>query len=142
MKLNFMLIDDNEIDLYINQKFIEKQMPNCEILTFIRAKMAISFLSSLEEPRNSDFVYVPDIILVDINMPEMNGFGFLNAFTKLEQTRLKKTKIYMLSSSTNLNDLVDANTHNVCNGFLSKPLSKASIRQIVNESALDQTQND
>lgn len=136
MRLNFMLIDDNEIDLFVNQRYIEKVLGDVEIITFIRAKMALDYLRSLAERPNGDFIFVPDIIFLDINMPEMNGFGFLNEFSMLDNPVLANIKIYMLSSSTNLNDIIDAERHTSCNGFISKPLTSEVVSRLVNESKI------
>ena len=118
-----MLIDDNEIDLFVNRKFIERTVGDVEILTFIRAKKALDFLSSLSIGTSSDYHFIPDIILLDINMPEMSGFEFLDAYSRLQNKTLTKTKIFLLSSSTNVKDRIDADRHSACQGFLSKPLS-------------------
>lgn len=131
MGINFMLIDDNGIDLYVNQKFIEKVVDDAEILTFIRAKKAIDFLTSLKNQPTADFLFTPDIILLDINMPEMDGFEFLDAYSRLQDESLSKTKIYMLSSSTSLKDRIDADRHGACEGFIGKPLSCGKISEIL-----------
>lgn len=126
-----MLIDDNEIDLFVNRKFIERAVSEVEILTFIRAKKALDFLSALKVSASSDYLFIPDIILLDINMPEMGGFEFLDAYARLQNENLAKTKIFMLSSSTSLKDRIDADRHSACEGFLSKPLSCGVVKQIL-----------
>lgn len=133
MGLNFMLIDDNEIDLFVNRKFIERTVGDVEILTFIRAKKALDFLSSLSIGTSSDYHFIPDIILLDINMPEMSGFEFLDAYSRLQNKSLTKTKIFMLSSSTNLKDRIDADRHSACQRFLSKPLSCEMVQKILED---------
>ena len=133
MKINFMLIDDCEIDLFINQKNIEKLSINADIKTFTRAKFAIDYLSSLNDESKLESMIFPDIILLDINMPEMNGFQFLDNFKALDQNKFKKIKIYMLSSTTNLKDITDAESHDTCNGFINKPLTTERVGQIVGQ---------
>ena len=98
MKLNYMLIDDREIDLFINQKIIEKFSIESNFKTFTNAKLALEYLCSLDDQPGLESVFFPDIILLDINMPEMNGFQFLNAFSELNCEKLNTIKIYMLSS--------------------------------------------
>ncbi len=128
-----MLIDDNGIDLFGNQKLIEKVVDDAEILTFIRATKAIDFLTSLKNQPPADFLFTPDIILLDINMPEMDGFAFLDAYGRLQNESLSKTKIYMLSSSTSLKDRIDVDRHDACEGFISKPLSCGKISEILRD---------
>lgn len=131
-----MLIDDNGIDLFVNQKFIEKVVDDAEILTFIRAAKAIDFLTTLKNQQTADFLFTPDIILLDINMPEMGGFEFLDAYSAMEKTCFRNTKIYMLSSSTCLMDRIDADRHSACEGFISKPLSCEKIAKILKQREL------
>ncbi|NJB70365.1 CheY-like chemotaxis protein [Saonia flava] len=133
MKINFMLIDDSEIDLFVNQKNIEKLEIDSCIKSYTRAKMAVEYLGSLEDQLSLEPMFVPDIILLDINMPEMNGFEFLNKFSELANEKLERTKIYMLSSTTNLSDMRDADEHTTCNGFINKPITKVKLEKIVNE---------
>jgi hypothetical protein len=66
----------------------------------------------------------------------MDGFGFLNAVSQMEGLNLQKTKIYLLSASSDLNDIVKVAQHRACAGFISKPLTRESVRKIVNESAV------
>lgn len=137
MKLNFMLIDDNEIDLFVNQKYIEKAIGDAEILTFIRAKSALAHLNALIEHPEADHTFIPDFILVDINMPEMDGFEFLEAYSDLKCECLKNTKVYMVSSSTNLKDMLDAERHGACHGFISKPLTIGILQGILPDATMD-----
>lgn len=131
MKLNFILIDDSEIDLFVNQRFIEKMVGDVEILTFIRAKNALDHLNALSEHPNADHSFVPDFIFVDINMPEMDGFEFLDAFANLKNECFQNTKVYVVSSTTLLNEIVAADNHCACNGFINKPLTRESIQHMV-----------
>lgn len=131
VKLNFVLIDDSEIDLFVNQRFIEKMVGDVEILTFIRAKNALDHLNALSENPNADHSFIPDFIFVDINMPEMDGFEFLDAFANLKNGYFQNTKVYVVSSTTLLNEIVAADSHCACNGFINKPLTGESIQQMV-----------
>jgi CheY-like chemotaxis protein len=131
MKLNFMLIDDNKIDLFVNQKIIEKAVTNANIKTFASANSAINYLKVLESSPRSQTIFAPDIIFLDINMPEMNGFKFLSEFNKLEIRKKKSIKIYMLSSSTNIEDVQKANKQKLCVGFINKPLTSQTIENVI-----------
>lgn len=135
MRKKFMLIDDSEIDLFINKKYIEKLSMKTNVKSFTSAKVAFDYLSALNQPANRECMFFPDIILLDLNMPEMNGFQFLNKFSMLENNQLKKIKIFMLSSSINSYDKSRAEQQSSCKGFINKPLSSQKIEQIIDQIA-------
>lgn len=136
MKVNFLIIDDSEIDLFVIQKSIEKALTDVEILTFIRANKAIEHLTSLIEHPEADHSFIPDFILVDINMPDVDGFEFLDAYESLKNKKLQKTKVFMVSSSINPKDIAMAESHCACDGYISKPLTIELVQQIVQGKAL------
>ena len=98
-----MLIDDNEIDNLINQKMIEAAALTEHIYTHTGAKSAIEFLRNMERLEIADQV-LPDVIFLDIDMPLMDGFQFLDEFEKLGSATKKKCKVVMLTSSINPQD--------------------------------------
>lgn len=121
-----MLIDDNEIDNLINQKMIEAASITEYIYTHTGAKSAIEFLRNMEKIDVADKV-LPDIILLDIDMPLMDGFQFLDEFEKLSTTTKKKCKIVMLTSSINPQDFNRSKKYVNVKLYLNKPLSQESI---------------
>jgi CheY-like chemotaxis protein len=121
-----MLIDDNEIDNLINQKMIEAANITENIYTHTGAKSAIEFLKNMEKLDVAEKV-LPDVIFLDIDMPLMDGFQFLDEFEKLAQSTKTKCKIVMLTSSINPQDFNRSKKYENVKLYLNKPLSHESI---------------
>jgi len=117
-----LLIDDDEHINFYNKIMLTKANASDDIIAFECATKALDFIKYDE---------VVDLILLDINMPKINGWGFLAEFEKLNDDKKKAIKIIMLSSSVNHDDKkkAEANTY-VCK-FLNKPLQKDAIAQIL-----------
>jgi CheY-like chemotaxis protein len=117
-----MLVDDNELDNFINKKLLENEKFAETVLVHQSAQ------SALEELKKSEIQ--PDIIFLDIMMPHMDGFGFLDEFGKLSDSLKNKTKIVMLSTSESFKDLNRANQSKYVYKFLNKPLNKPVLDAI------------
>lgn len=124
-----MLIDDNEIDNLINQKMIEAASITENIYTHTGAKSAIEFLKNMERLDVAEKV-LPDVIFLDIDMPLMDGFQFLDEFEKLGDTTKTKCKIVMLTSSINPQDFNRSKKYDNVKLYLNKPLSHESIQKL------------
>ncbi len=124
-----MLIDDNEIDNLINQKMIEAAAITENIYTHTGAKSAIEFLRNMEKMELADKV-LPDVIFLDIDMPLMDGFQFLDEFENLAAMTRKKCKIIMLTSSINPQDFNRSKKYPNVRIYLNKPLSHDNILKI------------
>ncbi|HRI78090.1 MAG TPA: response regulator [Cyclobacteriaceae bacterium] len=121
-----MLIDDNEIDNLINQKMIEAASITEHIYVHTGAKSAIEFLKNMEKLDVADKV-LPDLIFLDIDMPLMDGFQFLDEFEKLTSFTKKKCQIIMLTSSINPQDFNRSKKYVNVKLYLNKPLTHDSI---------------
>ncbi|MBL7847798.1 MAG: response regulator [Cyclobacteriaceae bacterium] len=124
-----MLIDDNEIDNLINQKMVEAASITQHIYIHTGARSAIEFLRNIEKLEIADQV-LPDIIFLDIDMPLMDGFQFLDEFEKLMTTTKQKCKIVMLTSSINPQDVNRSKKYNSVKLYLNKPLTHESIMDL------------
>jgi CheY-like chemotaxis protein len=123
-KHHFILIDDNEIDLLLHQKIIELAMPNTAITSFTSGELAINFFKGIQTPELF-------VLLLDIKMPVMDGFQFLDAFANLNQEMLHDSKIFLLSSSTNQFDISRAHTNALVSAMINKPLSKDQLLKLL-----------
>ena len=128
---SIMLIDDNEIDNLINQKMIESASICDRIFVHTGAKSAIEFLKNMEKLAvDSKEGLLPEIIFLDIDMPLMDGFQFLDEFEKLSESTREHSKIIMLTSSLNPLDMQKAKKNKLIVKYLNKPLSQENLKKL------------
>ncbi|MEZ4827525.1 MAG: response regulator [Bacteroidia bacterium] len=121
-----MLVDDNEIDNIINEKIIEANSFADNILVFQTGQDALDYLAANQD--NED--QLPEIVFLDINMPIMDGFQFLEDFEKFSEKVLEKCKIIMLSSSISPKDIDRAASSRFVKKYLNKPLNARYLEAI------------
>ncbi|MBL7844731.1 MAG: response regulator [Cyclobacteriaceae bacterium] len=116
-----VLIDDSEIDLFIQRRFLEVYSFTDNLIAYKSAQEAIDSLSS-----NTDNPS-PDIIFLDLNMPNIDGFGFLESFEKMSDPIKEKTRIVVLTSSNNKHDKDLVFQHKNVVQFITKPIKQSDI---------------
>lgn len=121
-----MLIDDTPEDIYINNRIIEKYGNGNSVIKFSMGTEAMEFLKTNKDHPDA----IPDIILIDIHMPQMNAFEFLDEYDQLPLELKMKSKVFVLSSTFNAADIqkMKANLH--VKHFFEKPLTKESLNEI------------
>ena len=122
-----LLVDDDEINNFISIKLIKKALLNTEIMACLNGKFAID---QLVEIQRKDPDKMPDYILLDINMPIMNGWEFLDEFKRLNIDAAGKCKIFIISSSVFSNDINKARSYPLVKDFISKPLNVDKIKEL------------
>ncbi|MEO8887204.1 MAG: response regulator [Mucilaginibacter sp.] len=126
--VHILLIDDDEINNFISIKLIKKALADAEISACLNGKLAIE---ELTETQKSNPEKLPDFILLDINMPIMNGWEFLEEYKNLNIDPSGKSKIFIISSSVFSNDISKARSYPLVKNFISKPLSVEKIREML-----------
>jgi len=125
-KINLLVIDDDDINIFIIKKIVQKTGYNVEMVSKGNGQLAIDYLkSTLNQPN------FPELILIDINMPILNGWEFLDAYDQLQIC--PKVDLYMLTSSVYENDIEKAKTYSKVKGFISKPLSMERLMELFNQ---------
>jgi CheY-like chemotaxis protein len=123
---NLFLIDDDSIHQQIAKMMLERQGVAENIHNFLDAKQALDFLKL-----NASFPEsLPDVILLDLNMPLMDGWEFLDEFEKIKGSLSLLSKIYILTSSINHHDRERSKQYSAVSGYLVKPLSKKIMDEI------------
>jgi len=125
---NLMMIDDNTIDLYIASRLLSKNNIAKNILEYSSAVEALQYLQ--EHCDNTE--KLPSIILVDIYMPIMNGFEFIDEYDKLSSKFKDNCQVFMLSSSIDASDIDRAKNNANIKAFHVKPITLLLVEEIQN----------
>ena len=124
-----LLIDDSEVDNFINKAIISKEENISQITVMTSGIDALKYLNDIiEEPEE-----YPDVIFLDIKMPRMNGFEFLDEYIKLPEVLLNHSKVYILSSSIDTLDSEKSKSYSVVKKHLTKPLAHHQISDLLEE---------
>ena len=133
-KLNcILLIDDDEATNFINKAVI-RHLDCAE--TVVAVESADEALDFLKEKIEDSYQH-PDLILLDINMPSMNGWEFLEEYKKLNHLQQAKFVIIMLTASLNPDDKSKADSIEVLDGFERKPLRAENLQGILDKFFLE-----
>ncbi|MCD6067940.1 MAG: response regulator receiver [Bacteroidetes bacterium] len=122
-----MLIDDNELDNFINQKIIEGNHFAERVYVNTGGQSALEFLKNLLVNDDLIDVLFPSVIFIDINMPLMDGFQFIEQFNKLSGSINKEIKLAILTSSINPEDKTKTKDMGTEIAFINKPLTDEAL---------------
>jgi CheY-like chemotaxis protein len=119
-----MLVDDNEHDNFFHERTIKKVDASIVVIKMKSGDEALDYLKQTIENTH------PDLILLDINMPGMNGWEFLEQYNLLTQKMQSHALIVMLTTSSSPVELRRALSHKLINDYIIKPLTEESLKDI------------
>ncbi|WP_353132898.1 response regulator [Pseudopedobacter sp.] len=122
--LSFIIVDDRELDCFIAEKLIEKADKNSLVKCFYEANSCLEYIKNNE-------VSTETIILLDIMMPVMTGFDFLEVFERLEWEKKKWYKIVPITTSLNKSEIQRISTYPSVLKVLQKPYSVDALKHII-----------
>lgn len=128
--IGIVLIDDSFIDRTIVRKNMELFYPDISFVAYPSGKEALAAMEAKE--------VLPDkshcLVLLDIYMPEMNGFAFADNFNQLPDEIKKRFTIFMLSSSIDAGDMENVKKREVIVKFISKPLNEGVLKSVLEDT--------
>ena len=113
-----VIIDDNDVDLFLGKKVVESLGFAERTDSFLSPVRALEYFRSI-----SDASELPDLMLLDINMPGINGFQFLDQLKELLGDNIGKIKIFIVSSSEAISDKEKAKSYHEIERYIVKPLT-------------------
>lgn len=128
-----MIIDDDEVNNFIMIRLIKETELSVICTSALNGQKAIKKLERFHRNGGIDF---PDIILVDLEMPVMDGFDFLRRYEELFFAHYPHIQIYMVSSSIRSEDRSRAKSFMSVSNFISKPLPIAALAEIISQYRL------
>lgn len=125
-KLHFIVIDDSKLDCFIAEKVIQNSGRSETVKSFMVATEALDYIKSLQAEQKKT------VVLVDIQMPVMNGFEFIEAYEQnIPPEEKEQYMVNLLSSSINETDMIRAKGYKSVRNFLNKPLTKGTLEIIL-----------
>jgi len=127
-KHNVCLIDDDNIYQFTARKLVESTGLAKKIQSFYNGSDAINYF---KDQSNNNPETLPDVIFLDINMPIMNGWEFLEEYNKLSNKFSKPIVVYVVSSSIDSNDMQKSKEYKAVSDYLVKPISRIQYKELI-----------
>ena len=123
----FCIVDDDDIYQFTTSLLLKKTDLVNKIIVFSNGLKAINFLKDEMGTKEN----IPDVLFLDINMPVMDGWEFLEEYLLIKPMMPKTVVIYMVSSSVDERDVLKAKSISALSGYLVKPISSQNIMEVI-----------
>jgi CheY-like chemotaxis protein len=127
-----LCVDDDPITLMLCKKVIIKSSFSNEIITAQNGEEALSYFNTIRYAKNKPNEH-PQLIFLDLNMPVMGGWEFLDHFNSPEFSEFNTIKVVVLSSTIDPEDLEKAKQYPMVIDFLSKPITRSMLEYLKNK---------
>jgi CheY-like chemotaxis protein len=117
---NILLVDNDPMSNSINKKILQTSSFPLKICTYLNAHDALNYLDKLIDKNENQF---PEVVFLDINMPHMDGWQFLEQFNKYPSHILKRSSVIILSASIDDDDIEKSKEYKIVLNYISKPLT-------------------
>ncbi|MBX2906485.1 MAG: response regulator [Taibaiella sp.] len=125
----FVLVDDVSVNNLLVGRIIQKLLPGASVSQFTDGGQAFEFLKDMDDADREHGK--PLVVLLDIYMPTMDGWAFLDSWQELSEVKKRGVQLWILSSSISPADRERARSSSLIAGYLSKPFTAESINTIV-----------
>jgi CheY-like chemotaxis protein len=122
-----LFIDDDKCNNIFNTRIASKSKGLDNITSLTSAKEGLNYLQKARENKNLK----PDLIFLDLNMPGMNGWEFIEEYEKIDVTFTCNIKIFLLTTSINPDDVERSKSIAVVSDFLNKPLTTDLLEKLI-----------
>lgn len=122
-----MIIDDNSVDLYITSRMVSKNNFGSNVLLYTSAEEALKYLRDHQDEK----AMLPDVIFVDIYMPLMSGFEFMEEYDKFDASLKNEIRTYIVSSTIDQQDIARSDADKNVVSFQVKPITKDFLDRIM-----------
>ncbi|TDX02249.1 response regulator [Dinghuibacter silviterrae] len=127
-KCAVVLIDDNEVDLFLHEQLLLRAGSFGPVWSFTNPRRALDHLASL--PYIDPTERYPIVLLLDIKMPDMDGFSFLDRLDALPASLRRRCHVVLLSATLQIGDTIRAEAHPSVEAFVTKPLTITKLAEI------------
>lgn len=126
---NIFLVDDDSTFMFLTKKLIMSSKADTLINEFSDGQKALDYLKG--HLNDQEQYQYPDLILLDLSMPVVDGWGFLEEYISFEKQIKKKIRLYIVSSSISPHDIERARTYKIVSDFIIKPLLREKFLEII-----------